>query len=185
MRHKIISLANIIQSFLVTNIIKLFTLSRKLLYVMNCIMNYMYLWILIIRVWNNEDRAEFLSFINNFQIPKYWCDFFENKMPLGLMATLLIIYLSVQPDCHYCKLIYNSLDGTVPIFICAMFEINRNEWNSQNPRSIYHKKKLHVYEQGVNYSGPHIWNKQPLSCKYPKLTNLSRDLWQNILIIQA
>ena len=40
-------------------------LSRKLLYVMNCIMNY--LWILIIRVWNNEDRAKFLSFINNFQ----------------------------------------------------------------------------------------------------------------------
>ena len=60
------------------------------------------------------------SFISNFQIPKYWCDFFKNKRPLALMATLLIIDLSVQPDCHYCKLIYNSLDGTVPIFLCAM-----------------------------------------------------------------
>ena len=161
-----ISLANIIQSFLVTNFNKLVTLSRKLLYVMNCIMNY--LWILIIRVWNNEDRATFLSFINNFQIPKYWCDFFKNKRPLGLMATLLIIDLSVQPDCHYCKLIYNSLGGIVPIFLCAMFERNRNERNSQNPRSFYHEKKLHVYEQGSKYSGPHIWNKLPLSCKLSK-----------------
>ena len=122
------------------------------------------------------DRAKFLSFINNFQIPKYWCDFFKNKRPLGLMATLLIIDLSVQPDCHYCKLIYHSLDGTVPIFLCAMFERNGNERNSQNPRSIYHKKKLHIYEQGVKYSGPHIWNKLPMPVNYPKLTNLSRNL---------
>ena len=30
------------------------------------------------------------------------------------MATLLTIDLSVQPDCHDCKLMYNSLHGTVP-----------------------------------------------------------------------
>ena len=35
----------------------------------------------------------FLSFINIFQTPKYWCDFFKNKRPLGLMATLFIIDL--------------------------------------------------------------------------------------------
>ena len=37
--------------------------------------------------------------------------------------------------------------------LCAMFERTRNERNSQNPRSIYHRKKLHVYEQGVNIVG--------------------------------
>ena len=58
------------------------------------------------------------------------------------------------------KLIYNSLRGTVPIFLCAMIEKNRNERNSQNLRSFYHKKYLS--EQGVKYSGPHIWNKLPL-----------------------
>ena len=113
-----------------------------------------------------RQNTYFLSFINIFEILKHWCDFFKNKRPLGLMATLLIIDLSVQPDCHYCKLIHNSLDGTVPIFLCAMFERNRNERNSQNLRSFYHKKKL--YEQGVKYSGPHIWNKLPLSCKLSK-----------------
>ena len=49
-----------------------------------------------------RQHTYFLSFINIFQIPKYWCDFFKNKSPLGLMTTLLIIDLSVKPDCHYC-----------------------------------------------------------------------------------
>ena len=58
LRHKMISLANIIQAFLVKYFNKLVTLSRKLLYGINCIMSY--LWILIIRVWHNEDKAKYL-----------------------------------------------------------------------------------------------------------------------------
>ena len=58
--------------------------------------------------------------------------------PLGLIATLLIIDLSVQPDCHYGKLIYNSLDGSFSVLclretetketprILAQFIIKRN-----------------------------------------------------------
>ena len=48
-------LANIIQAFLVTYVV---TLSRTLLYGMNCNMNY--LGILIIREWHNEDKAKYI-----------------------------------------------------------------------------------------------------------------------------
>ena len=47
-----------------------------------------------------RQNTYFLSFINIFQTPKYWCDFFKNKRPLGLMATLFIIDLFVQPGCQ-------------------------------------------------------------------------------------
>ena len=81
---------------------------------------------------------------------------------------LLLFKLNILTVVHHyqyavCKLIYNSLHGTVPIFLCTMFEKNRNERNSQNIHSFYHKKKLS--KQSVKYSGPHIWNKLPLSCK--------------------
>ena len=47
-----------------------------------------------------RQNTYFLSFINICQTPKYWCDFFKNKRPLGLMATLFIIDLFVQPGCQ-------------------------------------------------------------------------------------
>ena len=50
--------ANIIQAFLVTYFNKLVTFWWTLLYDMNYIMNY--IWILIIRVWHNEDKAKYL-----------------------------------------------------------------------------------------------------------------------------
>ena len=89
---------------------------------------------------------------------------------------LLLFKLNILTVVHFyqyavCKLIYNSLNGTVPIFLRCMFEKNRNKRNSQNLRSFYHKKKLS--EQGVKYSGPQIWNKLPLLCKLP---NLFRNL---------
>ena len=101
---------------------------------------------------NSHNKCEIMrigkNFINNFQIPKYWWDLFKNKRPFGLMATLLIIDLSVQPDCHYCKLIYNSFDGTVPIFLCAMFE--RNE-TRETPRILaqFSIKRNYMYMNKV------------------------------------
>ena len=101
---------------------------------------------------------------------------------------LLLFKLNILTVVHLyqyavCKVIYNSLHGTVPIILRSMFEKNRNKRNSQNLRSFYHKKKLS--EQGVKYSGPQIWNRLPLSCKLSKTYKSFQKSLTKYLIIQT
>ena len=101
---------------------------------------------------------------------------------------LLLFKLNILTVVHLyqyavCKLIYNSLHGTAPIFLCTMFEKNRNKRNSQNLRSFYHKKKLS--EQGVKYCGPQIWNKLPLPCKLSKTSKSFQKSLTKYLVIQT
>ena len=103
-------------------------------------------------------------------------------------AKLLLFKLNILTVVHVyqyavCKLIYNSLHGTVPIFLRSMFEKNRNKRNSQNLRSFDHRRKLS--EQGVKYSGPQIWNKLPLSCKLSKTYKSFQKCVAKYLIIQT
>ena len=69
--------ANIIQAFLVTYFNKLVTLWRTLLYDMNYIMNY--IWILIIRVWHNEDKVKYL-------FPEFH-QYFPNTHNIGVISS--------------------------------------------------------------------------------------------------
>ena len=76
------------------------------------------------------------------------------------MATLLIIDLSVKPYCHYCITASMVLCLPESSLIISPNEVFGDIMVLAAP--FYHKQKLS--EQGVKYSGPHIWNKLPLSC---------------------
>ena len=96
---------------------------------------------------------------------------------------LLLFNLNIFTVVHLyqyavCKFIYNSLHGTAPIFLRSMFEKNRNKRNSQNPRSFYHKKNY--LNKVSNIVGLRLGINYHCLVTYQKLTNLFRNLWQNI-----